>query len=1113
MNTTGISSIIDCKMSNHGFSGSGGDQSREEKPVGLTSWQPQLPNQQVMLTPNFLSIRPSSAERPIAPAPNPTSTPLVIPLNVRPTTSAPGVSGLPNFPAKSTVVSGTEVGNRTVVMTTSQLQLLASGGAVATTTVIGPTPVPASITTATMQVAAAQALSLHAPIAAGHRSDGGMIHAQPLIAQAAQASLIRGHLPPAVVPHISQPGLLGHSGRPQLTQAFYPRHVPRGATAASALSSPKIAMTTAILRPSQPGMGVSAITIASTTTALSLPKQQPRPMLPVRTNVVSRIAPPVVSLQGSVAHTVLPPTDVQRVMLGHAPISPAPLPSSVHLPLQQTRPTLSVPKPVSAISQQVYLPTHHAAISPVSQKVASAMLVQQPPAGASVATVVTAPRLDKVVTSQTGVAMSALQASTPNIGGTLFPRFQKFIMTQTATTTPPALLVSTTGVTVVSKSGPATALNLTQPVPRLSQKVLTTRVTMASTIPSNVPTAAQTIKTAPTSVVAIPSCHGPPVLSLATTGTVTTVTTIPVAKVPPQRQLATVASQQLSTDGATVVAPTATPVQMQQKLPQQPPPGGSIFLSHATHRLPSAPVAATLSLNTGQSDVQSQSLPRASFTPQLPYTIPPEYGTYYGTYPNLMYSQVTAPQAHPFSLPPATALQPGIVPSPAVSLAGTLQGAAQVSMAGTPSQAVRINPMMVTLDPRQSALTVPALARYTQIGAEVSHSFADMSSGIVSKPVSAHTITIGAMSSAPSVSQGAPSEAHLPSQLSSTVVTTPTASPRPSILRKRASDGVPLVKKNLMGTSSPRDATSPMTGVGPLPPTTPPKPSIPCDPSRENSQSSTDTASSTESTPLSAPSSDIKIKQEPVDTSENGAGAAPSGFSMLAAAAAGPKVEEASPRKKPRKQLLNANEELKDSNSTDEDEFSAKVNLKQELEKVAEDVKQEDLMEYVDEEGVRWVRERKRPNHFLLDHYDCTWKSKLNHFVKPTDVKPKEERRLTVSELANERKVYQKASGWKLYHMATQLDEVMDQEKDVLERLREVRETVAPRHMAKVTLEDDIGMIHELTQGNIQRCQLLVDQLSEARTTMLRLLDHKSRILEVISKHHSKRSVKKKERT
>jgi len=56
------------------------------------------------------------------------------------------------------------------------------------------------------------------------------------------------------------------------------------------------------------------------------------------------------------------------------------------------------------------------------------------------------------------------------------------------------------------------------------------------------------------------------------------------------------------------------------------------------------------------------------------------------------------------------------VPNPAVSLAGTLQGAAHVSMAGTPSQAVRINPMMVTLDPRQPALAVHA--RYTPIGTE-----------------------------------------------------------------------------------------------------------------------------------------------------------------------------------------------------------------------------------------------------------------------------------------------------------------------------------------------------------------------------------------------------------
>ena len=82
-----------------------------------------------------------------------------------------------------------------------------------------------------------------------------------------------------------------------------------GAIAASTLSSPKIAMTTAILHPPQPGGAVGAINI-STAAALSLPNklaQQPRAMLPVRANVVARIAPPIAS-----AHTVLPPADLQR---------------------------------------------------------------------------------------------------------------------------------------------------------------------------------------------------------------------------------------------------------------------------------------------------------------------------------------------------------------------------------------------------------------------------------------------------------------------------------------------------------------------------------------------------------------------------------------------------------------------------------------------------------------------------------------------------------------------------------------------------------------------------------------------------------------------------------
>ena len=91
----------------------------------------------------------------------------------------------------------------------------------------------------------------------------------------------------------------------------------------------------------------------------------------------------------------------------------------------------------------------------------------------------------------------------------------------------------------------------------------------------------------------------------------------------------------------------------------------------------------------------------------------------------------------------------------------------------------------------------------------------------------------------------------------------------------------------------------------------------------------------------------------------------------------------------------------------------------------------------------------------------------------------------------------------------------MDQEKDVLAKLSGVQDNVAPKHISlkNSTMEDDIGMIHELTQGNIQRCQLVIDQLEEARSSMLKILNHKTRISEIITKHHSKRPVKKKERT
>lgn len=52
-------------------------------------------------------------------------------------------------------------------------------------------------------------------------------------------------------------------------------------------------------------------------------------------------------------------------------------------------------------------------------------------------------------------------------------------------------------------------------------------------------------------------------------------------------------------------------------------------------------------------------------------------------------------------------------------------------------------------------------------------------------------------------------------------------------------------------------------------------------------------------------------------------------------------------------------------------------------------------------------------------------KTRLNHFEHYSEVKSKEERRPTIGELANQKNTMQKVSGWKIQHMANQMDQVV----------------------------------------------------------------------------------------
>lgn len=68
----------------------------------------------------------------------------------------------------------------------------------------------------------------------------------------------------------------------------------------------------------------------------------------------------------------------------------------------------------------------------------------------------------------------------------------------------------------------------------------------------------------------------------------------------------------------------------------------------------------------------------------------------------------------------------------------------------------------------------------------------------------------------------------------------------------------------------------------------------------------------------------------------------------------------------------------------------------------------------------------KRPtNVSLLRTYKHSWKARNNHFQRYTDVKVREERRSSVTELASQRQVVQRVKGWKIYHLSTQFEDLV----------------------------------------------------------------------------------------
>ncbi|CAH0392825.1 unnamed protein product [Bemisia tabaci] len=307
------------------------------------------------------------------------------------------------------------------------------------------------------------------------------------------------------------------------------------------------------------------------------------------------------------------------------------------------------------------------------------------------------------------------------------------------------------------------------------------------------------------------------------------------------------------------------------------------------------------------------------------------------------------------------------------------------------------------------------------------------------------------------------------------------ASPRPSILRKRETDGSPLkAQKNLtpilasFGVTTPaqnrdsrdnRDLTSP-----------PPSPKRPDSGGQSSGGSTTISATSS---PVLGGTDSPPIKTEPV----------------------APPIEEdrpveMSPRKKPRKQLLTSNDTLDSKFSEEEMEF------------ISEDKIKKEVKEESNEDGKSC--QVKRPNISLLSSYRHAWKSRYHHFLRYSDVKPRDDRRPTVNDIASHKHVMQKVNGWKIHHLSSQMEDVSDLETEVLDKLSDLLQALEKK--SDQDTEKEFNHVCELIKGNIQRSKVIKDQMEEAKSQVMKIFDHKDYVKDIISRCASKRAIKKREK-
>ncbi|XP_012275254.1 histone deacetylase complex subunit SAP130 isoform X2 [Orussus abietinus] len=311
----------------------------------------------------------------------------------------------------------------------------------------------------------------------------------------------------------------------------------------------------------------------------------------------------------------------------------------------------------------------------------------------------------------------------------------------------------------------------------------------------------------------------------------------------------------------------------------------------------------------------------------------------------------------------------------------------------------------------------------------------------------------------------------------------PNASPRPSILRKRDHDSSPAkgAVKNLFPVLASLSTAAP-TSTPPL------------SPRGDQDGGGCHSSGSTTVSATSSPGLDDEPNQSRIGSNS---------------------IVEMSPRKKPRKQQL-IGVELMEPRCTEEEmqfitEEKIKLEIKEEpMDKLTSDKKQNSNVQSVRPSS---VAVRTRPALSLLGtSWKNKWGGRLHHYRRPSDVRPREERRPTVAELAQQKHVLQKLNGWKVYHLTTQMEDLAELEKQVHEKLKATLSMLESQQTAKGRIDDGLEQANELIKGNMQRSSLICEGMNEARAQLVAIFQHKGHVTEILQRCGNKRAQKKRDK-